>query len=447
MHHFHYQNGELHAEDVPVARIAAAVGTPVYIYSSATLRRHYQVYRQAFDDHAMDHLICYAVKANGNLSVIATLARLGAGADVVSEGELRLALAAGVPTQKIVYSGVGKTREELAFALQSGILQINVESIPELQELAEVANRLQKPAEIAIRVNPDVDSRTHAKIATGGRENKFGIDIDLAPELYDRVAAMAGLTPVSVAVHIGSQLTDLAPYRAAFTRVAALVRQLRAAGHDIRRLDLGGGLGIPYKDAEEAEAPPLPDAYAAMVQETVGALGCRLLLEPGRLIVGNAGLLATRVLYPKEGASRRFLILDAGMNDLIRPALYDGYHGLLPVREPLPDAPRRPWDIVGPVCESGDLFARDRMMPDLAAGDLVVMTGAGAYGAVMASGYNGRRLVPEILVDGGEFATVRPRQTYREMLDRDCLAPWLTHGHAHADGVDGMGVEDVEGAA
>jgi len=420
MDHFNYRDGLLHAEDVPLSRIAEEVGTPVYIYSTATLERHYKVFAGAFD--GMRASVFYAVKANSNIAVIKTLADLGAGADVVSEGELRRALAAGVPPKKIVFSGVGKTREELAYALDVGILEINVESENELALLSAVAGEKGVTAEIAIRVNPDVDAKTHAKISTGKKENKFGIDIDRAVEVYRHAQSLPNLHPVTVASHIGSQLTELGPYRAAFTRLVTLVGDLRSAGIDIQRLDLGGGLGIPY----DGEEPPLPDAYAALVKEVVGDLDVELFFEPGRMITGNAGILLSKVLFEKHGEARRFVILDAAMNDLIRPALYDGHHGLKPVKEPPSDAEWTPADIVGPVCESGDTFAKDRLLPQFVDGELVAFTSAGAYGAVMASTYNTRPLVPEVLVKGDRYAVIRPRQTYKEILGAERFPDWQT---------------------
>lgn len=420
MDHFNYRDGVLHAEDVPLPEIAAAVGTPVYVYSAATLRRHYKVFTDAFAGARAS--VYYAVKANSNLAVIKTLADMGAGADVVSEGELRRALAAGVPPSRIVFSGVGKSAEELAFALDADILEINVESENELDLLNQVAGARGKIADIAIRVNPDVDAKTHHKISTGKKENKFGIDIERAVDIFKRAHAMPHVAPVTVAAHIGSQLTDLAPYRAAFTRLAELVRELRAEGLPIHRVDLGGGLGIPYA----GETPPLPDAYAAVAREIIEPLDVEMLFEPGRMIVGNAGILLSKVLFVKQGEARRFVILDAAMNDLIRPAMYDGYHGLKPVLERPADAVLSPADIVGPICESGDTFAKERPLPDLADGELVAFTTAGAYGAVMASTYNSRPLVPEVLVDGDRFAVIRPRQTYEEMLGADRIPDWLT---------------------
>ena len=421
MDHFTYRDGVLHAEDVDLPRVAAEVGTPFYVYSTATLARHLNVFEQALE--GTDHLICYSVKALGNVAVLATLARLGAGMDVVSEGELRRALAAGVPGDRIVFSGVGKTRGEMRVALEAGIRQFNVESEPELAALGEVASGMGATAPITIRVNPDVDARTHAKIATGKAENKFGIPISRARAVYAHAATLPGIEIVGVDVHIGSQLTDLAPFEAAFTAVADLTRTLRADGHAIRRIDLGGGLGIPYQRSNTA--PPLPFDYGALIKRTCGDLGCEIQIEPGRLVAGNAGLLVAGVIYVKEGEDRRFLILDAAMNDLIRPAMYDAWHDIVPVAEPPADAPVGPVDIVGPVCETGDTFARGRAMPPVAAGDLVAFRSAGAYGAVMASEYNARPLVPEVLVNGDQFAVIRPRPTYAEMIGRDKLPAWL----------------------
>jgi len=421
MDHFTYRDGRLHAEDVDIARIAAEVGTPFYLYSTATLTRHYQVFEEALA--GLPHLICYALKANSNQAVIATLARLGAGADVVSGGELARALAAGVPADRIVFAGVGKTRAEMERALSVGIRQFNVESVPELEALDAVASGMGTSAPITLRVNPDVDAETHAKIATGGAETKFGIPISDAPELYARAAAMPGIEVRGVDVHIGSQLTGLAPFETAFTRVADLTRRLRADGHAIDRLDLGGGLGIPYHHSNAA--PPLPFDYGAVIRRTVGDLGCEIEIEPGRLIAGNAGLLVSSVIYRKEGAARTFLILDAAMNDLIRPTLYDAWHDIVPVTEPAPGAPVLPVDVVGPVCETGDIFAEGRALPPLGAGDLVAFRSAGAYGAVMASEYNSRPLVPEVMVHGGAFAVTRRRPTYSEMIGRDTVPDWI----------------------
>ncbi len=428
MDHFTYKNGILHAEDVPLSEIADAVGSPAYVYSTATLQRHYQVFTDAFAGAPAS--VFYAVKANSNLAVIKTLADMGAGADVVSEGELRRALAAGVPADRIVFSGVGKSAEELVFALESGILEINVESENELALLNNIAGERGDVVEIAIRVNPDVDAKTHHKISTGKKENKFGIDIDRAVDIFKRAQAMPNVNPVTVAAHIGSQLTDLAPYRAAFTRLAELVNTLRAEGIDIHRVDLGGGLGIPYA----GEEPPLPDAYAAVAREIIEPLNVEMLFEPGRMIVGNAGILLSKVLFVKQGEARRFVVLDAAMNDLIRPAMYDGYHGLKTVTERPNDAELSPADIVGPICESGDTFAKERPMPDLTDGELVAFTSAGAYGAVMASTYNSRLLVPEVLVNGDRFTVIRPRQTFEELLGADRFADWQDLPNASAGG-------------
>ena len=371
----------------------------------------------------LDHLICYAMKANANLAVLRLMASLGAGMDVVSEGEYRRARAAGVPGERIVFSGVGKTRAEMELALRHGIRQFNVESEPELAALSEVATALGRTAPIALRVNPDVDARTHAKIATGKSENKFGIPLARARAVYAEAARLPGIEVVGVDVHIGSQLTDLAPYEAAFTKVAELTEALRADGHAIRRLDLGGGLGIPYRRSNEA--PPLPFDYGEVIRRTVGHLGCEIEIEPGRLIAGNAGVLLSRVIYRKRGEGRDFLIVDAGMNDLIRPAMYDAWHDIVPVAEPPAGADLAPVDVVGPVCETGDTFAVARPLPPLDAGDLVAFRSAGAYGAAMASEYNSRPLVPEVLVSGDRFAVVRARPSYDEMLARDTIPDWL----------------------
>ena len=421
MDHFFYRDGILHAEDVALSEVAAAVGTPAYVYSEATLTRHFRVFDEALA--GLPHLVCYAMKANSNLAVLRVMARLGAGMDVVSGGEYLRARAAGVPGDRIVFSGVGKTAEEMRLALGGGIRQFNVESEPELRALSAIATELGLRAPIALRVNPDVDARTHAKIATGKSENKFGIPIGKAVAVYAEAARLPGIEIVGVDVHIGSQLTDLAPFEAAFTKIADLTVRLRAEGHDIRRLDLGGGLGIPYRATNEA--PPLPFDYGEVIRRTLGHLGCEIEIEPGRLIAGNAGVLLASVLYVKEGDGRDFLILDAGMNDLVRPAMYEAWHDVVPVVEPGPDAVPRPIDVVGPVCETGDTFARDRALPPLGAGDLVAFRSAGAYGAVMASEYNSRPLVPEVLVSGSRWAVVRPRPTLDEMLGRDRLPDWL----------------------
>jgi diaminopimelate decarboxylase len=419
--HFLYCDGVLHAEDVPLAEIAAAVGTPAYVYSAATLERHYRLFDEALAWGP--HQVCFAMKANSNLAVVKLLGDLGAGVDVVSEGEYRRAKAAGIPGERIVFSGVGKTRGEMRTALEGGIRQFNVESEPELVALSEVAAALGLRAPVAIRVNPDVDAKTHEKIATGRKENKFGIPIGRARDVYGLAARLPGIEVVGVDVHIGSQLTELAPFEAAYGLVADLARALRADGHDIRRLDLGGGLGIPYTRSNEV--PPLPSDYGAMVRRTVGDLGCEVEIEPGRLIAGNAGVLLSRVIWVKGGEDRRFLILDAAMNDLIRPSMYGAHHDIVPVVEPAPGFDLIPMDVVGPVCESGDTFARARLLPPLREGDLVAFRSAGAYGAVMASEYNSRPLVPEVLVRGDQFAVIRARPTYDEMIARDSLPPWL----------------------
>lgn len=419
MNAFAYRNGEIYAEQRAVADLAAMVGTPFYCYSTAAIEQSYREFDSALT--GLDATICYAMKANSNLAVIKTLARLGAGADVVSGGELERALAAGVPAHKIVFSGVGKSAEELVAALEHGIHQINVESAPELHLLSQLATARNITAKIALRVNPDVDAGTHAKITTGTKANKFGVDIDHAPGLYAVARDLPGIRAVGAAVHIGSQLTHLPPFRAAFSRVAGLVSLLRQQGHDITRLDLGGGLGIAYRD----EVPPSLSEYATIVRETVAGVGCSLTFEPGRRIVGNAGILVSRVLFVKENGSRRFVIIDAAMNDLTRPAMYDAWHDILPVLEPDPGAPQIATDVVGPICESSDTFATQRPLPPLAAGDLVIFTGAGAYGAVMASTYNSRPLIAEIMVRDAAHAIVRRRQTMAEMIAQDSLPDWL----------------------
>ncbi|QIK40392.1 diaminopimelate decarboxylase [Pontivivens nitratireducens] len=421
MDHFLYRDGVLHAEDVPLTEIARSVGTPFYVYSTATFERHFKVFEEALA--GLPHLICYAMKANSNLAVLRIMARLGAGMDVVSIGEYRRARAAGVPGEKIVFSGVGKTADEMTYALEHGIRQFNVESLPELERLSAVATALGKVAPITVRVNPDVDAKTHAKIATGKSENKFGIPIANARDTYARAAALPGIEVVGIDVHIGSQLVDLAPYEAAFGKVAELTRQLRADGHTIKRLDLGGGLGIPYVRANEA--PPLPFDYGEVVRRTVGDLDCEIEIEPGRLIAGNAGLLVSEVIYDKTGADRSFLIVDAAMNDLIRPAMYEAWHDIVPVNEPEPGLEPHRYDVVGPICESGDTFAKGRDLPGMAAGDLIAFRSAGAYGAVMSSEYNSRPLIPEVLVSGDRFAVVRARPTFEEMLARDTVPDWL----------------------
>ncbi|MFP4044859.1 MAG: diaminopimelate decarboxylase [Rhodosalinus sp.] len=421
MDHFVYREGRLFAEEVPVAEIAAEVGTPFYLYSAATLARHYRLFDEALAWGP--HLVCYAVKAASNLALLKLLGDMGAGMDVVSGGEYRRARAAGVPGDRIVFSGVGKTREEMQLALEGGVRQVNLESEPEMRALSEVAASMGVRVPVTVRVNPDVDAKTHAKIATGKSENKFGIPIARAREVYAEAARLPGLEVVGIDVHIGSQLTELAPFEAAYGKVAELTGVLRADGHDIRRLDLGGGLGIPY--ARSNEVPPLPADYGAMIRRTVGHLGCEIEIEPGRLIAGNAGILVSRVIWVKQGEGRDFVILDAAMNDLIRPAMYDAWHDIVPVKEAAADAPLAPFDVVGPVCESGDTFARARPLPPLAEGDLVAFRSAGAYGAVMAGEYNTRPLVPEVLVSGDHVAVIRARPTFDEMLARDTIPQWL----------------------
>ncbi len=428
MDHFLYRSGVLHAEDVPLSAIAAAVGTPAYVYSAATLTRHYRALDEALA--GMPHLVFYAMKANSNLAVVALMASLGAGMDVVSGGEYRRARAAGVPGHCIVFSGVGKTRPEMALALTGGIRQFNVESEPELIALSETATHLGLTAPIAVRVNPDVDARTHAKIATGGSDTKFGVPISRARAIYALAASLPGIDVIGIDVHIGSQITELAPYEHAFRLVADLTATLRADGHDIRRLDLGGGLGIPYTRSNEA--PPLPFDYGALIRRTVGHLGCEIEIEPGRLIAGNAGVLLASVIYVKRGEARDFLILDAAMNDLIRPAMYDAWHDVVPIIEPAPGGPRATYDVVGPVCETGDTFARAREMAPAAAGDLVAFRSAGAYGAVMASEYNSRPMAPEVLVAGDHFDVVRARPSFDEMLNRDTIPEWIARSGSSA---------------
>lgn len=421
MDHFLYRDGQLMAEDVPLADIAAAVGTPVYVYSAATLLRHFRLFDEALA--GMPHLVCYAMKSLSNVAVLKLLGDAGAGMDVVSAGEYLRAKAAGVPGERIVFSGVGKTRQEMRLALEGGIRQFNVESEPEMVALSEVAVSLGTVAPITVRVNPDVDAKTHAKIATGKSENKFGIPISRAREVYAMAASLPGLKVIGIDVHIGSQLTELAPFEAAYLKVAELTAQLRADGHEITRLDLGGGLGIPY--VRDNTAPPLPSEYGELIRRTVGHLGCEIEIEPGRLISGNAGILLAQVIYVKSGEDREFLIVDGAMNDLIRPAMYEAHHDIVPVVEPAPGHDRVAYDIVGPICESGDTFAKGRMMPKLANGDLVAFRSAGAYGAVMSSEYNSRLLVPEVLVQGDHFAVIRPRPTFDEMISRDTIPSWL----------------------
>jgi diaminopimelate decarboxylase len=421
MDHFLYKNGVLHAEDVAIPDIVASVGAPFYVYSTATLTRHFQLFDDALA--GMDHLVCYAMKAASNQAILQTLAKLGAGMDVVSGGEYARARAAGVPGERIVFSGVGKTRDEMRLALTGGIRQFNVESEPEMAVLSAVATELGVKAPITIRVNPDVDAKTHAKIATGKSENKFGIPISRAREVYAQAATLPGIDVIGIDVHIGSQLTQLEPFELAYQKVAELTETLRVDGHNIRRLDLGGGLGIPYTRSNEA--PPLPTDYGAMVKRVLGHLNCEIEIEPGRLIAGNAGILVSQVIYVKEGEDRKFLILDAAMNDLIRPAMYDAHHDIEPVIEPQVGAERATYDVVGPVCESGDTFAKGREMAQMNAGDLVAFRSAGAYGAVMSSEYNTRPLIPEVMVNGSEFAVIRSRPSFDEIINRDTIPEWL----------------------
>jgi diaminopimelate decarboxylase len=421
MHHFTYRNGVLHAEAVDLVNLARAVGTPFYCSSTATLTRHYEVFAGAFAD--VDALVCYAMKANSNQAVVKTLAELGAGADVVSGGELQRARAAGIAPDKIMFSGIGKTAAELALAVDEDILCVNVESEAELDLLSSIAAGKGRTARVSVRVNPDIDAKTHAKIATGKAENKFGIPISRARGVYAQAAKLPGLEVIGVDMHIGSQITELEPFDDAFALLSDFVRTLRADGHAISHIDLGGGLGIPYR--EDNDPPPHPDAYAAMVKRATRDLGCTLIFEPGRLIVGNAGILVTRVLYLKTGEAKTFVIVDAGMNDLIRPTLYEAHHDIRPVREPDPGAPRIVADVAGPVCESGDFIALDRDMVAPEPGDLLAVMTAGAYGAVQAGTYNTRALVPEVLVREGEWALVRPRLEVSELIALDRLPPWL----------------------
>ncbi len=422
MHYFTYRAGVLHAEEVPLTEIADSVGTPFYCYSASTIERHFHVFRAAFT--GQNTLICYAMKANSNQAVLATLARLGAGMDVVSEGELRRARAAGVPGEKIMFSGVGKTKAEMNLGLDERILAFNVESEPELKALSAVASARGATAKIAIRVNPDVDARTHAKISTGRTENKFGVPISRAREVYARARCLPGLSIRGVDMHIGSQITDLQPFDNAFALLADFVRTLRADGHEIEHVDLGGGLGIPYQN--DSDPPPFPNAYADIVARHTRTLDCAVYLEPGRLIVGNAGALIASVIFVKPGEGKSFVIVDAAMNDLVRPTLYDAYHDIVPVRAPPPHSARLiRADVVGPICESGDYLALNRDIAEVASGDLIAVMSAGAYGAVQAGTYNSRLLVPEVLVKGTDYAVIRPRRTFEELIALDTLPPWL----------------------
>jgi diaminopimelate decarboxylase len=422
MHHFHYRDGMLHAEDVNLSSLADDVGTPFYVYSNATLERHYQVMDKAFE--GTEHLICYAMKANSNQAVIKTMAALGAGMDVVSEGELRRAIQAGVAARKIVFSGVGKTAREMAFALKEGIACFNVESEPELELLSAVASRVGQRATVSIRVNPDVDAKTHSKISTGKAGDKFGISWVKAREVYASAAKLPGIDVAGIDMHIGSQITELAPFEKAYALMGELTKELLNDGHNIRHLDLGGGLGIPYRG--DNDVPPHPDEYGAMVKRVLGPLGLKFVLEPGRMFVGNAGILVTRVIYVKDTDAKVFVIQDGAMNDLIRPTLYDAHHDILPVDESRKSADMVVADVVGGVCETGDYFAKDRRMPRPEQGDLLAVMTAGAYGAVQAGTYNTRPLVPEVLVKGSSYAIVRDRQSYEELIGLDALAPWQT---------------------
>jgi diaminopimelate decarboxylase len=423
MHHFQFLNGVLHAEGVALPALAQAIETPFYCYSAATIRRHYTVFSQALSD--LDAHVCYAMKANSNQAVLTLLAKLGAGMDVVSEGELRRARAAGVPGERVTFSGVGKTEREIALALDHGIFCFNVESEPELERISQIAVAKSMTASVSVRVNPDVDARTHAKISTGKSENKFGIPISVARDVYASAAKLPGVKIAGVDMHIGSQITNLAPFDNAFAILADFVRQLRADGHEISHLDLGGGLGIPYSESENPESYR-PELYAEVVRRHIKPLGAKLLFEPGRLIVGNAGVLVTRVIYVKKGAAKNFIIVDAAMNDLVRPTLYEAHHDIFPVLAPTAENRRIKADIVGPVCETGDYLALDRDLPEPRPGDLLAVMSAGAYGAVQAGTYNSRLLVPEVLVDGERHAVIRPRENYDALIGLDKIPTWLT---------------------
>ncbi|OHV82044.1 diaminopimelate decarboxylase [Rhizobium sp. LCM 4573] len=421
MNHFHYIDGVLHAENVAIPEIAKAVGTPCYVYSTATLERHYKVFAKAFAD--VDTMVCYAMKANSNQAVLKTLGRLGAGVDVVSGGELRRALSAGIPASRIMFSGVGKTAGEMDLALEAGIYCFNVESEPELEVLNARAVKAGKKAHVSFRINPDVDAGTHAKISTGKKENKFGISYERARDVYAHAATLPGIDVTGIDMHIGSQITELQPFEDAFRLLRELVDTLRGDGHRIDHVDIGGGLGIPYKD--DNTPPPLPDAYADTVKRQLRSLNCKIVTEPGRLIVGNAGILVTEVIYVKDTGEKHFVIVDGAMNDLIRPTLYDAYHMIRPVVAPSADTPRIRGDVVGPVCETGDYLALDREMAAPQPGDLIAVASAGAYGAVQAGTYNSRLLVPEVLVKGSDFHVVRPRGTYEQLIGLDSVPEWL----------------------
>ncbi|MGO4440885.1 diaminopimelate decarboxylase [Rhizobium sp. RAF56] len=422
MNHFQYRDGILHAEDVALPEIAKTVGTPFYVYSTATLERHYRVFSEAFD--GVDAMVCYAMKANSNQAVLKTFARLGAGVDVVSVGELRRALAAGISADRIVFSGVAKTPAEMDFALEAGIYCFNVESEPELEVLNARAVKAGKRAPVSFRINPDVDAGTHAKISTGKKENKFGISWERARAVYARAAALPGIQATGIDMHIGSQITDLTPFQNAFRLLRQLVDALRAEGHAINHVDVGGGLGIPYHD--DNNPPPSPTAYAEVVKNELKGLNCKIVTEPGRLIVGNAGLLVTEVIYLKDGGEKSFVIVDAGMNDLIRPTLYEAHHEIRPVVIVAANAPRIKADVVGPVCETGDYLALDREMSMPRPGDLLAVSSAGAYGAVQAGTYNSRLLVPEVMVSGAEYHVIRPRTSYEDLIGLDSIPPWLS---------------------
>lgn len=420
MHHFAYRNGTLYAEDVDLTALASEVATPFYVYSTATLERHYQVLEDAFA--GLDHMICYSAKANSNIAVLKTLGSKGAGLDIVSQGELRRAQAAGIPAERIVFSGVGKTREEMTAALSAGIYCFNVESQAELEALSSVATEMGTQAPVALRINPDVDAGTHHKISTGRAEDKFGIAWGDASLVYALAATLPGIHVTGIDMHIGSQITRLEPYEQAFSRLGSLVTQLRAEGHEIAHVDLGGGLGIPYRN--EDELPPHPDEYANTIKQQVAHLECKILIEPGRMIAGNAGILVTKVIFIKPGEAKSFVIVDAAMNDLVRPTLYDAHHEVMPVAEQTDAADKMTADIVGPVCETGDFLAKDRQVPKLVPDDLIAIMSAGAYGAVLSNSYNSRPLVPEVLVKGDQWALIRPRQTYEQMLGAESFADW-----------------------
>ncbi|WP_310621909.1 diaminopimelate decarboxylase [Flexibacterium corallicola] len=420
MHHFDYKHGVLHAEDISIKKLAETVETPFYCYSRATLERHYKVFEQAFS--GIEHLVCYAVKSNSNQAVLTLMANSGAGMDVVSEGELRRALSAGVPANKIVFSGVAKKRKEMQFALKVGILCFNVESEPELERLSRVAREMGVTAHVSLRINPDVDAKTHAKISTGKAENKFGIPWQKAREIYAKAASLEGLKVVGIDMHIGSQITSLEPFDSAFSRIGELVKLLKEDGHDIQHVDVGGGLGIPYEKGADV---PEPLAYAEVVRKHVETLGCKVIFEPGRMISGNAGILVTEAVYIKQGEAKSFVIVDAAMNDLIRPTLYEAHHEVDAVSEDRENGPQFVADVVGPVCETGDYLAKDRLLPKFEEGDLIAVHSAGAYGATLSSTYNTRLLIPEVLVDGDQFAIIRPRGSYQDLIGQDEVPNWL----------------------